>query len=546
MQRIYFTILFLLSFTVSINTISAQNQGVLSGDLQLNTRFFESDSIRDAINTPFYDYLKYGAEAWLNLNYQVSGYNMGVRFDMFNNSNIFNPAREVNQLGLGFWYIRKKINKLDLTAGYFYEQIGSGIIFRAYEARPLGIDQAIQGIRLGYELGDNWRIKAFTGRQKNRLQDNYQPVIKGAQISGYVKASEKVKLAPGFGIVNRTIDTETMNNIAQEINGYPLENRFLPKYNVYAGTIYNTLYAGPFTLYSEYAYKTEDVIRDLDGLLFNPESGSVLYNTLTYSQKGFGISLLYKRTENFDMRVHPNAFGNFGTTNFLPPMTRANTYRLMSRYNAATQLLGENAFQVDFTYTPRKGLTFTGNHSRISNLEKDLLFREYYLDAEIKPKDKKKKWRIITGLQMVDYNQTAFEGSKADRPDFVRTFSPFFEYNYKFSRRKSLRFELQYMLTERNRVLFGEDIPEKKQDLGDWFWTLAEYNIAPKWSFSAGTMYNRPQKLLFPTFLVAHTQKTTRFSLNYAKQPAGIICTGGICRFEPAFSGLKFDVTTKF
>ncbi len=545
MQRIYLTILFLFTFTTSSNTILAQNQGVLSGDLQLNTRFFESDSLRDAINTPFYDYLKYGSEAWFNLNYQVSDYNMGVRFDMFGNSNIFNPTREVNQLGLGFWYISRKVDKLDLTAGYFYEQFGSGIIMRSYEARPLGIDQGIQGIRLKYQLSDNWRIKAFTGRQKNRLE-TYKPVLKGIEVSGYAKVSDKLKLSPGFGVVNRTIDTETMNNIAQEINGYALEDRFTPKYNVYAGSVYNTLYAGKFTWYSEYAYKTEDAIRNLDGLLINPKLGNVIYNTLTYSKKGFGISVLYKYTENFDMRVHPNALGNFGTTNFLPPMTRANSYRLMSRYNAATQLLGEKALQVDFTYTPKKGLTFTGNHSRITNLENDLLFREFYLDAEIKPKDRKKKWRVITGLQMVDYNQTAFEGPKPDRPDYVQTFSPFFEYNYKFTRKKSIRFELQHMLTERERVLFGEDIPEQKQDLGDWTWGLVEYNIAPKWSFSAGTMYNHYDKLFFPTFLVAHNQKTTRFSLNYAKQPAGIICTGGICRFEPAFSGLKFDVTTKF
>ncbi|MFK7908445.1 MAG: DUF6029 family protein, partial [Chitinophagales bacterium] len=302
MQRIYLTILFLLTFTTCSNTILAQNQGVLSGDLQLNTRFFESDSLRDAINTPFYDYLKYGSEAWFNLNYQISDYNMGVRFDMFGNSNIFNPTREVNQLGLGFWYISRKIDKLDLTAGYFYEQFGSGIIMRSYEARPLGIDQGIQGIRLKYQLSDNWRIKAFTGRQKNRLE-TYKPVLKGAEVSGYIKVSDKLKLSPGIGVVNRTIDTETMNNIAQEINGYVLADRFTPKYNVYAGSVYNTLYAGKFTWYSEYAYKTEDAIRNLDGLLINPKLGNVIYNTLTYSKKGFGISVLYKYTENFDMRV---------------------------------------------------------------------------------------------------------------------------------------------------------------------------------------------------------------------------------------------------
>ena len=34
-----------------------------------------------------------------------------------------------------------------VTIGNFYDQFGSGMIFRAYEERHLGIDNALDGIR---------------------------------------------------------------------------------------------------------------------------------------------------------------------------------------------------------------------------------------------------------------------------------------------------------------------------------------------------------------------------------------------------------------
>ena len=65
--RTTYLVLFVLCATLT--PLLAQNEGRLSGDLQLNARFFEPDSARNAANTPFYDYLFYGAESWLSLNY---------------------------------------------------------------------------------------------------------------------------------------------------------------------------------------------------------------------------------------------------------------------------------------------------------------------------------------------------------------------------------------------------------------------------------------------------------------------------------------------
>ena len=48
------------------------------------------------------------------------------------------------------------------------------------------------------------------------------------------------------------------------------------------------------------------------------------------------------------------------------------------------------------------------------------------------------------------------------------------------------------------------------------------------------------------TSLAAYTKGPHRFTLSYVKQPAGINCTGGVCRYEPAFSGVRFGCTSQF
>jgi len=250
-----------------------------------------------------------------------------------------------------------------------------------------------------------------------------------------------------------------------------------------------------------------------------------------------------KYTNNFDFRIAPSEIVNAGLVHYLPSLTRINTYRLTSRYNAATQLLNEVGIQADFTYTPKRGLTFALNLADILDPESgDQLFREIYADVNIKPKDK--NWKLNAGLQMVDYNQARFE----QKGDFVNTLTPFAEWVYKFDKKKSLKAELSYLLTKRNYRLFGQTDPhpEKLQDLGDFAWLLLEFNVAPHWSFSASDMYNTDNNIHYPSLGAFFTQKVTRFGFIYAKQPAGIVCTGGVCRFEPAFSGFRLDVSTNF
>lgn len=530
--------------------------GTLTGDFETLTNFFVRDSIIGAANTPQYDRQKFGTSNWLTLNYNVMGFDIGVRFDAYYNSNLIDPLDSYSALGLGRWHIRKRIHNLDITGGYFYDQIGNGTIFRAYNARYLPIDNALVGARLIYHLHENWQIKAFVGQQKKvekqeNLFENYQPIIAGAAIDGFVAVGEgekQVTFSPGAGAVRRTLDDESMNQVINDISSYQPQDVFIPKYTTYAFSVYNTLTWGGFNWFVEGAYKTEEAVNALNprGILEN-RPGYNVYTSLSYSRKGFSILGQYKRTDHFILRTSPLQTLTQGMIAYLPPMARQNTYRLTARYNAATQEVGEQAVQLDITWVPiPKKLTFNINFSNITTLdsietaptsiedpaqEPRLLYREVNGNALWKIN---KKMKLIAGLQFQQYNQERYE-QKPGVP-LLTAITPYAELRMRFKKRRSLRIELSYMQTE--------------QDYGSWAFALAEFS-AKNLTFWASTMVNTlPTKYddiqVFYEFGANYTHHSNRFEIAYKRQVEGIVCTGGVCRYQPAFNGVQLNVVSSF
>lgn len=533
--------------------IWSQDQASFTGSLETNANIFIRDSLIGADNTPQYDHQLFGGEAWLSLNYKYKGYTIGARVDFFSNSNLRNPNDSYSDQGLGRWFIQKRIDKLEIEIGHIYDQIGSGIIYRAYESRPLFIDNALLGASLGYDINDDWKIKAFSGRQKF-IFDTYDSSIKGLYLEGYLSLGNEnspITLAPGFGFVNRTLSDENMAQIVGIIKDYTDVDRIKPIYNAYLGTFYNTLTYKGFNWYLETAVKSKDAFFDPRAVRteingestgkFVKEAGSVIYSSLSFAKGRLGITLEGKRTENFNIRANPLLALNLGLLNYIPPMNAQNTYRLTSRYNPATQDLSEQAIQADVKYKFNKKLDAELNYSNIQTLDGEQLYEEYFVKAKYKPK---RTLQFTAGVQRQVYNQPVYE----EKPlaSTVETITPFAEVLYKFSRKRSLRTEVQFMKTD--------------EDFGSWGFLLLEYNTVPHWIFEISGMYNispseespkdpetgESKKLLYPTVGVTYLKKTNRFSLRYVKQVEGVVCTGGICRLEPGFSGFKFSVNSTF
>lgn len=533
------------------------DKGEFSGNFQTTNQFYVQDSSIGATTTQYQKELS-STDAWLLLNYKISGYTFTVRYDMFNNSPLLNPQEAYTKSGLGMYSVRKDMDKMSITAGYFYDQFASGMVFRSYEDRNLGLDFAIQGAHIKYRPTENTTIKAFTGLQKFRF-DLRPMVVKGINAEHHFDISENLSLEPGLSAVNRTIDQQTMNVIASSINNYDLEQRFYPKYNVFVYNVYNTMRYKNFTWYLELAQKTPEAIVNPNSDLMELQEGKAYLTSLSYSTKGFGINAQYRYIDRFSFRTSPLENQNLGMIAYLPSITRQNVYRLLARYNAFTQEWGENGLQVDITYKPKAlkkfGTQFNFNTSistplgyfkgkTISpiNFEEDSnrYFREYYFEVQHKFT---RKFKVLLGYQLINYNQSLFE-AKPSVP-YVMANTIFGEATYKITPSRSVRIESQYLRTE--------------QDLGSFINGLVEFNIAPHYSFSFGDMVNvdpgaRNQPAAGSKFEIVHywnvfgayTYKNTRFTCGYIRQVEGVNCTGGVCRVEPAFSGVRVTLSTNF
>ena len=529
-----------------------QDKGVFSGNFQSNFSVFLEDSLIGATDaaSPQYGRQISSSEAWLFLNYDIKGFHFAARYDLFNNSNLLNPSESFTGQGLGFWQIKKSIGNLELTAGSFYDQFGSGAVFRAFENRLIGIDYAVEGVKAKYDFGNNFYIKAFTGKQKgaqsNRFETSPQ-IIKGINSEKGISFNDGSILNIGASAVNRTLDENTMSSLVTEINGLPLEERFFPKYNVYALNGYFNASIKDFGFNGEYNYKTSEAIRDNLGNLYNSD-GSLIIGGISYSKRkigtnkkqAIGVNVQYRRIENFPLRVSPYSNLLNGIISYQPSMTRQASYRMLARYQAPAQAVGEQAYQGELIYSLNKNTNVSLNYSDIRDLSGLQLFNEQFFQLEHKFN---RKWKGKLGLQMVTYNQSVYEGKDPKKIDNVKTFTPFGEVTYKINRKNSIRLESQMLNTE--------------QDLGSFYHGILEWNNSPKYTVAISNMINTNpvrvvnptlanQVLYYPGVFVKYNVKTTSFTASYVKQVEGINCTGGICRLEPAFSGLRFTLSTQF
>lgn len=529
-------------------------QGNLTGNFRLNFDMYQRDSSIAAVG-PNYETNKNSANAWFQLIYsdQNKDLEAGVRFDGNYNSLLQNPPTPMSFYGIGNWYIKKKVDNLELTGGYIYEQYGSGIALRTFEERNLGIDNAIFGVRAKYFINDKFMVRGIAGTQRNRLEF-FGAFIKGINFEGSTDIG-KVNYNFGVAAVSRTLTDKDRAIIDNRVSGYLAKDTlpwrqadyFQAPYNAYVVNYYHTLQLEKFSWATDLAYKTKEAIYNQYHGEYNYRDGYSIMNTLSYNQKGLGITLQNRLLNHFQFQSSSQVTGDFNVVNnrkiaFLAPINKQNSLRLPARFQIAPVDINEVATSLDIAYSPSKKTHITLNISIIDSvlLFKTPYYKELYFDIERK-KLMNGKMDIHGGFQYTLYNQKIYlvKGEKD-----VQSYTFFVEPTYRINRKESIRFELQYQ--------------HAAKDLGQTVFALLEYNIAPSWSFSISDMYNfAPNKNYeivpeykqanhFPSIFGSYTKGSTRFTLAYVKQLAGVVCTGGVCRFEPAFSGVRFQLTSSF
>jgi hypothetical protein len=163
--------------------------------------------------------------------------------------------RDFKGWGVPHLYVKGRIgNGLEVTLGDFYDQFGSGFIFRAYEERSLGIDNSIRGLRLNVSAIDGLNLKVLGGLQRRYWNWDDEVIVGGADAELNIDRfssqmqDKGINWMLGASFVGKKEDDENiMVNPVQRLN--------LPEM-VTAFDVRTHYQQGDYSLMAEYAMKS--------------------------------------------------------------------------------------------------------------------------------------------------------------------------------------------------------------------------------------------------------------------------------------------------
>lgn len=546
----------ILAFLVlcgSFPVVKAQsflNKAKVSGNIQMNAQYYIEDSIIGAekVNN------KIRTNTFANINYSNGGFAAGLRYEYYANPLIdFEKIGYVGE-GIPYYYFSYTTKRLEVVVGSFYEQFGSGLVYRSYEDRNLGFDNATRGVKIKGQPLKGVTLTGVLGKQRNLFE--YSGQLRG--LDADVSLNE---LCEKIGNSNFRFSMGASFMSKFEADNDPVYR--LPE-NVAAFAARANAGYKNFSLNGEYAYKINDPIA-LNEMVYKP--GNAFLLTASYAKKGLGVFLTALRTDNFDFRSNRSALSNNYMINYIPTLTKEHTYALSSMYAYSSQPLGQMGFQAEVQYKISKktllggkyGTDLTFNYSRIHGLKKDTLQEVkdnggamagtlgyssslfgagdiYYEDFNVEIGHKfNKKLKAILSYVYLNYNMEVIEGHPGE-PN-VLSHIVIGDVTYSINRKQALRMELQHLATE--------------QDDGNWAYAQLEYTITPHWFFSVLDRWNygnpvEQKQVHYYNVSASYVHNATKVTLGFGKQYEGILCVGGVCRLVPASYGFNLQVVTSF
>lgn len=548
-KSLFFLGLSIICFCAKAQITKQLQQGNISGNVQLNAQYYVDDSLIGTQPVPE-DLL---FDGFANLIYTNGKIEAGLRYESYQNVRLGFPTAYKGN-GIPYRYVTYRDDKLEVTAGNFYEQFGTGLILRSYEERGLGYDNAFDGFRLQYTPVPGMTLKGLVGKQRFYfdLGDGIVRAFDGEiNVNDMIKSMNEAKtrvILGGSFVSKFQADQNSLYNLPENVGSW-------------AGRA--NIISGGFNLMGEYVYKIPDPSAD-NGFIY--KDGHAALVQATYSQKGFGFSLAAKRIDNMSFRSDRDAGLTDLLINYLPALTRQHTYNVIATlYPYATQPNGELGLQAELVYTiPKKSLLGgkygtkllinfgSANNIDTVKLNDELTNRKgyksgfmdigenYFSDFNVEVAKKfSKKFKAKATYANISYNKPVIEGKFDLDYTYVFIDAAILEFTYKLKKKHAIRTELQALWTKH------------RQDQGDWATIVIEYTYSPHWGFAIMDQYNwgnrdEKKQIHYPFVSMTYTNKATKFLMSYGRQRAGLFCVGGVCRVVPSSNGFQLTMTHSF
>ena len=567
---------FLLLLGVAVATVfaveeaSAQikaGEGQVSIALESNNSYYAPDKKLEDIGLVIPEKRvrgDFGSNDYLKVDYNIGRFSAGVQVDGYLPAmygyDFYDYAQRSSKLNMFLTkYVQWEDANWGVRLGDIYDQFGNGLIFRAYEDRALAFNNSLAGARAHYNFNNMVNVKVLAGMP--RLYDmRSKTAIWGGDLS--LSISEMAGWYDGLVSIEGSY-VGRYQNVEEMYLAKGVENNLL---NMVSGRV-NFEYAG-FSLRGEYAAKLNE---DIYNPMYNATKGNVVAVDLGYNVGRFSASASFRRQENMTtfIEYRPMGIGGGNTMTYLPLLTRQHTYSLanLNPYRGSSvHTGGEVGGQIDLYYSLRnpkargKYWNFHINYSMFNTIDHksemsgmDIEGRNVWVDFNFDVErqwNKQLKTTFLYSFQRWDEEINHYDAAHSH---YCRSHIFVGDVTYKINKKHSMRFELQYLASNDYE--------------GDWVAATIEYNLAPKFSFYVSDMWNcepmqdgaygnyymnindyeyNHELLHYYQVGASFTYKSFRAQLSYGRNRAGYVCSGGVCRFQPAFTGVNLAMTLSF
>ncbi len=550
------TFAFILALGLTLSA-KAQDHGYFFGDFESNSQWLQNDS-KLGFTAPD---AKFRSNNYFNLNYSYDQFTAGVQYEAYLPQALLDYPPVLNgEDGIATYYVNYRGETIDITAGYFYDQFGSGLIFRSYENRQLGINNALRGIKVKFTPTSFITLKADYGKQRYGFGLS-EGMVQG--LDADIDLGQLLKLNSWFVEIGGSYVGRYQNDVTSDsLPNY--SNAFAARLDISKGKFYGGV---------EYVQLDKKALYN-DNIMRNPRlfDGNALQVNLGYAQSGFAINGTFRRMDNFsfysDRTLEGNQY-NQALVNYVPALTKQQDYLLANIYvyNAQPRLFfdrnnpfearsGEVGTQWDVYYTAKEGTAlggkygtrFAANFSYWGALDTEFDFthntydtkfigngQRYYRDFNIEIKKQwSKSWHsVFTYINQVIDESIANGGTPGSNGD-IKAQVAVIENTYLIQPGQSIRFEVQHLWT--------------KEDRKNWAGAMLEFNYNPNISIYLADSWNYggEKEIHYYNVGVGYSKGRARFRLGYGRQRGGLLCVGGVCRYVSSNTGLTMNLALSF
>ena len=567
---------FLLLLGVAVATVfaveeaSAQikaGEGQVSIALESNNSYYAPDKKLEDIGLVLPEKRvrgDFGSNDYLKVDYNIGRFSAGVQVDGYLPAmygyDFYDYSQRDSKLNMFLTkYVQWEDANWGVRLGDIYDQFGNGLIFRAYEDRALAFNNSLAGARAHYSYNNMVNVKVVAGMP--RLYDmRSKTAIWGADLS--LSFSEMLGWYDGLVVLEASY-VGRHQDVAPEYLAKGVEGNVL------------NMASGRFNVEAKgFSFRFETVAKlnnDIYNPMYDAAKGNATTIDLGYTKGRFSASASFRRQENMTtfIEYRPMGIGGGNTMTYLPLLTRQHTYSLanLNPYRGSSvHTGGEVGGQIDLYYSLRnpkargKYWNFHINYSMFNTVDHknsmtglDMEGRNVWIDFNF---DVERQWnKQLKTTFLYSFQRWDEEINHYDAAHSHYCLSHIFvgDVTYKINKKHSMRFELQYLASEDYE--------------GDWVAATIEYNLAPKFSFYVSDMWNcekmqdgaygnyfmnvntyeyQHELLHYYQVGASFTHNSLRAQLSYGRNRAGYVCSGGVCRFQPAYTGVNLALTLSF